>query len=155
MTDAFGSEDEKEGYGSGRGGGRRRQGNGRVARWADDLIGWIRSVVAEGARGISPEATIRYDGKSNQCGRRFRGPSGARLHTFGDNYWQKFDCPAAQPSLNRCVNRSFRRYYVQRQAERETEREREREREREAERSPSISIDRQLPVSSRIAQFLR
>lgn len=59
LTDAFGI-----------GGGGEEEEEGRVARWADDLIGWILRYVerrgAGGARGISPEAGIRYDGKSNQ-----------------------------------------------------------------------------------------
>lgn len=64
LTDAFGI-DREEGF------GLRGWSNGRVARWADDLIGWIRSVVAEGARGI--------------CRKLLSGTTGNRINVEGDS----------------------------------------------------------------------
>lgn len=77
LTDAFGIEGEERG------------------EWPGGptiLLGWIlRYVERRGARGISPEAGIRYDGKSNQGDSA--GPQAPDyVYVWRQLSFQKFDC---------------------------------------------------------------
>lgn len=94
LTDAFGIDGGGEEGLEGEGGKRE----GKVARWADDLIGWILRVLVE-RRGRGRQGYFAGSCLSATTGNRIKEiPRALRRQitcTFGDNYRQKFDSSRA------------------------------------------------------------